>query len=132
MLSKNVLLNWYSSMKNKLRKIQIIFDIENWLWKSEIGIFQSLDLEWMLIWQIFFYEKVLFFTQFDAEVDEKFLNVIYFLLLMTDLRLHIWGTFQEITIFILFRMLLQVIVVHPCIQLVPLIMWLVKKLVKLW
>ena len=32
-------------MKKKLRKIQIIFDIENWLWKSEIGIFQPLDLE---------------------------------------------------------------------------------------
>jgi hypothetical protein len=38
------------------------------------------------------------------------------------LRLHTWATFQEITIFILFRMLLQVIVVHPCIQLVHLIM----------
>ena len=24
-----------------------------------------------------FHEKVLFFTQFDSEVDEKFLNVIY-------------------------------------------------------
>ena len=31
---KNVLLNWYSLMKKKLRKIRIIFDIENWLWKS--------------------------------------------------------------------------------------------------
>ena len=37
-------LNWYSSMKKKLRKIRIIFDIENWLWKSEIGNFRSLDL----------------------------------------------------------------------------------------
>jgi len=33
-ITKNVLLNWYSSMKKKLRKIRIIFDIENWLWKS--------------------------------------------------------------------------------------------------
>ena len=26
---KNVLLNWYSSMKKKLRKIRMIFDVEN-------------------------------------------------------------------------------------------------------
>ena len=32
--TKNVLLNWYSSMKKKSRKILIIFDIKNWLWKS--------------------------------------------------------------------------------------------------
>ena len=32
-ITKNVLLNWYSSIKNKnkLRKIPMIFDIENWL-----------------------------------------------------------------------------------------------------
>ena len=29
-----MLLNWYSSMKKKFRKIQMIFDIENWLWMS--------------------------------------------------------------------------------------------------
>ena len=28
-ITKNVLLNWYSSKKLKLRKVQIIFDIEN-------------------------------------------------------------------------------------------------------
>ena len=33
-ITKNVLLNWYSSMKEKLRKTWIIFDIEKWLWKS--------------------------------------------------------------------------------------------------
>ena len=38
-------LNWYSSMKKKLRKIRIIFDIEKSLWKSEIGIFCQLILE---------------------------------------------------------------------------------------
>ena len=50
-ITKNVPLNWYSSMKKKLRKIRIIFDIENWLWKSGIGNFRSLDLEWVLIYQ---------------------------------------------------------------------------------
>ena len=66
-------------MKKKLRKIWIIFDIENWLWKSEIGIFWLLDLERMLIWQKKINEKVLFLTQlpFDVEVDEKLLNIIY-------------------------------------------------------
>ena len=43
MLSKmskrnNVLLNWYFSMK-KMIKIPMIFDIENWLWKSNFGTF---------------------------------------------------------------------------------------------
>ena len=37
-LSKNVNNNkcWYSSMKKKFRKIPMIFDIENWLWKSNL------------------------------------------------------------------------------------------------
>ena len=50
-------------MKKNLRKIRIIFDIENWLWKSEIGIFLSLDLERMLIRQKM--ELVLFFTKLN-------------------------------------------------------------------
>ena len=36
-LSKNVVLKWYSSVKKKFRKIRMIFDIENWLWKSDSG-----------------------------------------------------------------------------------------------
>ena len=37
--NKNVLINWHSAMKKKLRKIRMIFDKENWLWKSDIGTF---------------------------------------------------------------------------------------------
>jgi hypothetical protein len=37
--------------EKKYGKIRIIFDIENWLWKSEIGTFRSLDLERTLIYQ---------------------------------------------------------------------------------
>ena len=33
-ITKNVLLNWYPSMKKKLRKIPMIVDVKNWLWKS--------------------------------------------------------------------------------------------------
>ena len=33
-LTKNVRLTYYSSMKKKFRKIRMIFDIENSLWKS--------------------------------------------------------------------------------------------------
>ena len=33
---KNVLLNWYSSMKKKIWKIPMIFDIENWQFESQI------------------------------------------------------------------------------------------------
>ena len=41
-VAKNVLLNWYSSMKKKLRTVPMIFDIENWLWKSNFGTFWQL------------------------------------------------------------------------------------------
>ena len=46
--------------KKKLRKIRIIFDIENWLWKSEIGNFRSLDLEQCWSTKIFFMKKCYF------------------------------------------------------------------------
>ena len=59
--TKNMPLNSYSSMKKKKRKIRIIFGLENWLWKSKIGIFWLLDLERKLIYQnIFFMEKCYF------------------------------------------------------------------------
>ena len=42
--TKNVVLNWYSSMKFFFRKIRTFFDIENWLWKSDLGTF------WRSMW----------------------------------------------------------------------------------
>ena len=77
--TKNMPLNWYYSMKKKLRKIRIIFGVENLLWMSEIGIFRALDLDRMLIWQIFLWKSAIYHSikiQFDAEVAEKILNVI--------------------------------------------------------
>ena len=41
-ITKYVLLNWYSSMKKKLRKIPMTFEIENWLWKLKFGAFWHL------------------------------------------------------------------------------------------
>ena len=41
--TKKVRLNWYSSMKFFFRKIRMIFDIENSLWKSKIGTFDKLS-----------------------------------------------------------------------------------------
>ena len=38
----NVPLKWYSCMK---KKFWIIFDVENWLWKSKIGTFRQLISE---------------------------------------------------------------------------------------
>ena len=73
-ITKNMPLNWYFSMKKKLRKIQIIFDIENWLWKSEIGIFRSLDLERMLIWQKNFFMKKSYFSLKEATIWWKILK----------------------------------------------------------
>ena len=50
-LSKNVnnkkwAHKWYSSMKCFFRMIRILFDIENWLWKSEFCTFWQLLLKW--------------------------------------------------------------------------------------
>ena len=42
-------------------KIRIIFDIKNWLWKSDIGIFRSHNLECTLIYQNFFLMKKCYF-----------------------------------------------------------------------
>ena len=41
-ITEKLLLNWYFSMKKKFRKIRTIFDVENWLWKSEFCNFQQL------------------------------------------------------------------------------------------
>ena len=43
-VTKIVLLNWYPSTKKELRKIGLIFDIDNWLWKSNFGIFWQLAI----------------------------------------------------------------------------------------
>ena len=45
-ITKNVLLNWYCSMKFFFWKIQIIFDKENWLWKSKFCNFWPCLLNW--------------------------------------------------------------------------------------
>ena len=62
-------------------KIKIIFDIENWLWKSEIRIFQSPPAKRTLICQKIFLWKSAIFNSiklpFDVEVAEKILNGIY-------------------------------------------------------
>ena len=59
----------------------MIFDIENWLWKSEIRIFQSPPAKRTLICQKNFLWKSAIFHSiklpFDAEVAEKILNGIY-------------------------------------------------------
>ena len=50
-LTKNVRLTYYSSMKKKIRKVRMIFDIENSLWKSKIGTFWQTVTRWRLkIW----------------------------------------------------------------------------------
>ena len=78
-------LKLYSSMKKKFGKLRIIFDIENWLWKSEIGTFWSLDLDvrWstkkLLRWKSAIYHSIK--LPFDVEVDEKFLNGMYLLVM---------------------------------------------------
>ena len=41
-ITKNVLIHSHSSMKKKFRQIRMIFDIANWLWKSNIGTFWKL------------------------------------------------------------------------------------------
>ena len=66
-----------------MRKIWITFHIENRHWKSEIDIFRSLESWCSSDKKNVFIEKCDFSFNFklpfDAEVDEKFLNVIYWL-----------------------------------------------------
>ena len=51
LFTKKVRLNWYSSMNFFFRKIRMIFDIENSLWKSKIGTFWQTITRWRLkIW----------------------------------------------------------------------------------
>ena len=51
LFTKKVHLNWYSSMNFFFRKIRMIFDIENSLWKSKIGTFWRTVTRWRLkIW----------------------------------------------------------------------------------
>ena len=77
-ITKNMPLIWYSSMKLKKKKNYDNFLIENWLWKSEISIYLSLNLERKKE----IHEKVLFSIYhsiklpFEAEVTEKFSYVI--------------------------------------------------------
>ena len=51
-----------------------------------ILIFQSLHLEWMLIWQNFFYEKVLFIIQLSSHLMRK-----------GFLRLQFWQSTRYVT-----------------------------------
>ena len=46
LFTKKVRLNWYSSMNFFFRKIRMIFDIENSLWKSKIGTFWQTATGW--------------------------------------------------------------------------------------
>ena len=59
-----------------MRKIRIIFDLENWLWKSEIVIFRSLDLERRLIWQKICFMKKCYFSLINLPFDEQFAEKI--------------------------------------------------------
>ena len=51
LFTKKVRLNWYSTMKFFFRKIRMIFDIENSLWKPKIGTFwQTVTRSRLKIW----------------------------------------------------------------------------------
>ena len=67
--------------EKKIRKIWIIFDIENWLRMSEIDTFWLLDLERTLIYQKKFCDENVSYRAinlpFDLKVFERILNGIY-------------------------------------------------------
>jgi hypothetical protein len=54
-----VFLNWFSSIK-KMRKIPMIFDIENWLWKSNFSTFWYLLITPILKIQSFPFGMLIF------------------------------------------------------------------------
>ena len=60
-------------------------------------IFQSLDLERMLIWQNFFYEKVLFFNQLISHLMCKLLKKSWMLSSGYIITIHFFGQIQNST-----------------------------------
>ena len=69
--TKNVVLNWYSSMKIFFRKIRSFFDIQNWLWKSDLGTF------WRPMWTSVKVESKNYFsfTDFFAKIKPLLTHV---------------------------------------------------------
>ena len=69
--TKNVVLNWYSSMKFFFRKIRTFFDIENWLWKSDLGTF------WRPMWTSVKVKSknYFYFTDFFAKIKPLLTHV---------------------------------------------------------
>ena len=81
-IKKNLSLIWFFSMKKENRKIwmiRMIFDIESWLWKSEIAIFGSPNLEGTLVYP-FLWKSAMFHPiklPFNAEAAGRILKVVY-------------------------------------------------------
>ena len=78
---KVVLLISYSSMNKKFGMIRMIFDIENWLWKSEFRDIHGQISNRLLICQRPFTVKSAIYhwikLGFEGQVAKKFLNGIY-------------------------------------------------------
>ena len=79
-INKKHALNWYSSMKTKLGKKQLIFrcrkltlKVRNWHF-STAWFRADVDLTKEKLWKSGFVHSIK--LPFDAEVDEKFWNVI--------------------------------------------------------
>ena len=60
------------------RKFRIIFDIENWLWKSEIGTFGQLSLgnRYEIDLRVIFYQWPKLGLGLDVEAEIQILKVI--------------------------------------------------------
>ena len=71
--TKNVVLDWYSSMKFFFRKIQMLFEIEKWLWKSDLGTF------WRPMWICVKVKskKYFYFTDFFSSSKLIFVSFFY-------------------------------------------------------
>ena len=68
---KTLLLNWYSSMKIFFRKIRTFFEVENWLWKSDLGSF------WRPVWTSVKVKskKYFYFTDFFTKMKPLLTHV---------------------------------------------------------
>ena len=66
----------YSSMKKKFGMIRMVFDIENWHWKSEFRDLQGqISNRAFLQWETAIYHSIN--LGFEGQVAKKFLNGIY-------------------------------------------------------
>ena len=122
-ITKNMLLSWYSSMKKKLRKLQMIFNIENWLWKSNFGTFWQLLntlilqiwwFQWLILSQKTFLILYLFLENSTTSIAILFTMKLFCLEFLKD---FIAKVIPLLSLFYLVKILYEKCIAHCTVNL---------------